>query len=449
MAKIHPLSGFPEWTPAQQLVENQVLDTIRRQFELHGFAPIETRAVEPLEVLLAKGETSQEVYVLKRLQAEQDEAAEFGLHFDLTVPFARYVAQNQGTLTFPLRRYQIQKVWRGERPALGRYREFRQADIDVIARDSLAPEYDAEVLRTLHEVLAALPFPPVTLRINNRKVLQGAYAALGFERLDEVLRVVDKLDKIGPQQVERLLSEQLGASPAQCRGVLGIAALRGSDAALLSQVRALVGSGGGELLEAGLGELGALLEHLADLPAGALRADLSIARGLDYYTGMVCEGQMLGAEDMGSVCSGGRYENLASMGSKDQLPGVGLSIGVTRILGRLFGDGRLRASRQTPSVVLVAVESAESRRRSDQVARSLRARGIPCEVFDRPLKYGKQIAYADKKGIPFVWFPTAEAGGHGVRDIRSGAQVPADPATWEPAPADRDIEVQLVAPGET
>jgi histidyl-tRNA synthetase len=442
MAKIRPISGFPEWSPAEQLVENEVLDTIRRRFELFGFAPIETRAVEPLEVLTAKGETSQEVYVLKRLQAEADEPAEFGLHFDLTVPFARYVAQNRGSLAFPIRRYQIQKVWRGERPALGRYREFRQADIDVIAVNELPLEADAEILRTIAGVLAELPIPPITLRVNNRKLLQGAYEALGLSDLDEVLRVVDKLDKLGADEVGRLLREELGADEAQARAVLSIAAVRGEGAAALEPVRSMGLQS--SLLEEGLGELGYLLDALADLPGGQVVCDLSIARGLNYYTGMVCEGQMRGYEDMGSVCAGGRYDNLAAMGAKEKLPGVGLSIGVTRILGRLFAEGRLQPSRATPTAVLVALDSTETRDASDAVARVLRERGIPTEVFDKPAKYGKQIAYADKKGIPFVWFPTGSDGSHAVRDIRSGEQASVDPASWSPPDADLVIGVRLV-----
>lgn len=444
MAKIRPISGFPEWSPEQQLVENHVLDAVRGQFELHGFTPLETRSVEPLDVLLAKGETSQEVYVLKRLHAQGDEPAEFGLHFDLTVPFARYVAQNRGTLALPLRRYQIQKVWRGERPALGRYREFIQADIDVIASEQLSGDYDAEVLRTLHNVLSSLPIPAITLRVNNRKLLQGAYEALGFSELDEVLRVVDKLDKIGPDKVGELLVTELGASAEQADAVLKIAKVRGTSAAALDAVRSM-GLDNATLSE-GLDELSRLLDNLADLPDGAVVCDLSIARGLNYYTGMVCEGQMRGYEDMGSVCSGGRYDNLASMGSKEKLPGVGLSIGVTRILGRLFAEGRLEASRRTPTTVMVALDSAEARPAADAVAVALRTRGIATEVFDRPLKYGKQIAYADKKGIPFVWFPTGADGGHGVRDIRTGEQSAVDPASWEPPVEDRGVRVQLLDP---
>ncbi|QDU67211.1 histidine--tRNA ligase [Engelhardtia mirabilis] len=442
MAKIRAISGFPEWTPEQQLVENHVLDQVRRQFELHGFTPLETRAVEPLDVLLSKGETSQEVYVLKRLHAKGDEPAEFGLHFDLTVPFARYVAQNRGNLPLPLRRYQIQKVWRGERPALGRYREFIQADIDVIASENLAVEYDAEVLRTLHNVLASLPIPPVTLRVNNRKLLQGAYEALGFRELDEVLRLVDKLDKVGPDEVAKLLVKELGASEDQARSVLSIAKVRGTTPAALEAVRAM--GLANATLDEGLEELSTLLENLADLPEGAVLCDLSIARGLNYYTGMVCEGQMRGYEDMGSVCSGGRYDNLASMGSNEKLPGVGLSIGVTRILGRLFSEKRLVASRATPTTVLVALDAPEARSAADAVAVALRARGIATEVFDRPLKYGKQIAYADKKGIPFVWFPTGADGAHAVRDIRTGEQTEVDPAAWEPPAEDRGVSVRLV-----
>src|SRR5919108_4253327 len=193
-----PISGFPEWLPEQRLAEQELLDRLRAAFELHGFVPVETRAVERLEHLLKQGETDKEIYVLRRLQAKASEDdSDLGLHYDLTVPFARYVLERRGQLVFPLRRYQIQKSWRGERPQEGRYREFYQADIDVVGQDSLALAHDAELPRVLHEVLAGLPIPPVRLLVNNRKVLEGAYRAIGVDDVQGALRTVDKLTRLG------------------------------------------------------------------------------------------------------------------------------------------------------------------------------------------------------------------------------------------------------------
>jgi histidyl-tRNA synthetase len=434
---IPPLSGFPEWLPAQRLAEQLLLDQIRRRFELAGFVSIETRAVEPLRVLLAKGETDKEVYVLRRLHAEPGEDSDLGLHFDLTVPFARYVAQHRGQLSFPIRRYQIQKAWRGERPQEGRYREFTQADVDVIGEGTLGIHHDAELIRLLAEVLAALPIPPVRLLVNHRKLLEGAYRALGIEAVADVLRAADKLDKIGDRGVAKILTETLGLSQDVADRCLALARIRGDVDAVAAGLRQLELSH--PLIDAGLADLRAILDASADLPEGRLVADLRIARGLDYYTGMVCEGQLVGHEQLGSVCSGGRYDNLASgMGVDTPLPGVGVSIGVTRLVGRLFSKQLLRASRATPSCVLVALISDETRGVSQDVARRLRARDIACEVFDRPIKLGKQIRQAEQRGIPFVWFPPMEPGAtHGVRDIRSGEQVDADPDAWEPPAEDR------------
>src|SRR4051795_4264441 len=204
--KPNPISGFPEWTPPQRMIELRVIDRLRATFELHGFAPLETRAVEPLDQLLSKGETSKEVYVLRRLQADEQGAdAGMGLHFDLTVPFARYVLEHAGKLEFPFRRYQVQKVWRGERPQEGRYREFTQADIDIVGRDELPFHHDVEIARVMAEAMAALPVPPMRLQVNNRKLIQGFYAGLGAPDVEAVMRVVDKLDKVSPDQVARML----------------------------------------------------------------------------------------------------------------------------------------------------------------------------------------------------------------------------------------------------
>ncbi|MBO3102617.1 histidine--tRNA ligase [Cellulomonas fengjieae] len=440
MARPTPLSGFPEWLPDGRLVEQHVLDVLRRTFELHGFAGIETRAVEPLDQLLRKGETSKEVYVLRRLQedagAEPDRAGTLGLHFDLTVPFARYVLENAGHLAFPFRRYQIQKVWRGERPQDGRFREFVQADIDVVGAGALPYHYEVELPLVMAEALGALReigVPPVRILVNNRKVAEGFYRGLGLTDVDAVLRNIDKLDKIGADAVAALLVEEAGADQAQARACLELASISGSDETVVARVRDLAVTSN-ELLDEGLEELGALLRAAAARAPGVVVADLKIARGLDYYTGSVYETVLVGHEQLGSICSGGRYDTLASDGA-NTYPGVGLSIGVSRLVSRLIGGGLVTTTRSVPSAVLVAVSTEEARDRSDAVAATLRARGIPVEVAPSAAKFGKQIRHADRRGIPFVWF-VGEDGADQVKDIRSGEQVDADAATWAPAEAD-------------
>ncbi len=429
MVRPKPLSGFPEFLPAGRLVEQRVLDVVRATFELHGFAPVETRAVEPLDQLARKGEIDKEIYVVQRLHAADDDVAELGLHFDLTVPFARYVLEHAGHLQFPFRRYQVQKVWRGERPQEGRYREFLQADIDIVGQDALAAHHDVEiplvaldVFRRLH---AELGLPTATIHVNNRKLSEGFYRGLGIEDPAAVLQRVDKYDKIGPDAVRELLEGELGLGAEQARACVELAGIRASDESFVDAVRALGVEH--ELLDEGLAEL-AQLVRVADSPQ--LVADLRIARGLDYYTGTVYETFLDGSEHLGSVASGGRYDALASDG-KRTFPGVGYSFGITRILAPLISKGRLTADRSVPSVVLVAVDHEDTREDSIRVANALRARGIACEVAPRADKFGKQIRHAERRGIPFVWF-----GADSVKDIRSGEQVDADPATWTPPEED-------------
>ena len=428
MSKPTPISGFPEWSPSQRMIEQYVLDHIRRTFELYGFSPLETRAVEPLDQLLRKGETSKEVYVIRRLHDEGDGPAgddALGLHFDLTVPFARYVLENAGKLQFPFRRYQIQKVWRGERPQEGRYREFRQADIDVVGVDTLPFHYDIEMVEVMAEAFAGLSLPPMRMQVNNRKLVQGFYRGLGVEDVAPVLRAVDKLDKIGPAQVRSMLVDDVGLSEQQADACLRLATITGGDASVVDQVRAL-GVTGDELDE-GLHEVAMLLDGVRNVPRDGFDvvADLRIARGLDYYTGTVYETQLLGYEKFGSICSGGRYDNLASSGAT-RFPGVGISIGVTRLLGLLFGADALTISRNVPTAVLVALPNEGERGAANRIAQSLRGRGIACEVAPTAAKFGKQIRYAERRGIPYVWFPQAD-GSHQVKDIRTGDQQSADP----------------------
>ncbi len=444
MARPTALSGFPEWLPGQRIAEQLVLDALRRTFELHGFSSVETRAVEPLDQLLRKGETSKEVYVLRRLQADAEGGdAGLGLHFDLTVPFARYVQEYAGKLVFPFRRYQIQRAWRGERPQEGRFREFTQADIDVVGSGELPFSYDVELPLVVLAAFAALPVPPVRMQVNNRKLVQGFCAAIGVGDYAAALRAVDKLDKAGPVGVRAELTGVAGCTADQADALLGLAAVTG-DAATVTAAVAATGADD-PLLDEGLAELVAVLDAAQSAAPGRVVADLSITRGLDYYTGTVYETRLVGHESIGSVCSGGRYDNLVSTG-KTTYPGVGLSIGVSRLLSRLFGQDLLAATRPTPTCVLVAVADENARGASAAAAAALRARGIPTEVSATAARFGKQLRSADRAGIPFVWFPGADpdTGGDQVKDIRSGDQVDADSARWQP-PAE-DLHPRLVAP---
>lgn len=438
-SKVTPISGFLEFLPHDRIVEQHFLDVIRRTFELHGFASIETRAVEPVERLAGQGgDVDKEIYGITRLgrhAAEEPSGAEadLGLHFDLTVPFARYVLENAGRLAFPFKRYQIQKVWRGERPQEGRYREFTQCDIDVVDVGALAAHYEAEMPLVVADAFRQLPIGDFVIQVNNRKIPEGFYRGIGLPDVAGTLRIVDKLDKVGPEGVTAMLREA-GATDEQAQACLQLAAIRTSDLGFVEQVRALGVSD--PMLDEGLDALAAVIQAGMDHAPGTLVADLKIARGLDYYTGTVYETQLVGYESWGSFCSGGRYDSLASDG-RTTYPGVGISIGLSRLLGLLVGKGLVVASRATPACVLVAVVSEADRHRSMAVASALRGRGIPCDVAPSAAKFGKQIRYADRRGIPYVWFPGGgEDGEDAVKDIRSGAQVEAESHTWAPPAVD-------------
>lgn len=432
MAMLNSLSGYPEWLPEDRIVEQRMLQIIQETFELFGFTSLETRSVEPLNVILSKGETDKEIYCLRRLHATEEEADKnLGLHFDLTVPFARYVLENRSKLTFPFRRYQIQKAWRGERPGMGRYREFLQADIDIVDSHPLTVQSDIEILQVMGRILSVLPIPTVNLHINNRKLLEGFYRALEIEKIHEVLRLVDKLDKMGEEKVKLSLVDDLKLSPNVAAKCVELGKIRTSDGvALQEQVKGFNLSH--PLLTEGLDELCNVLTVLNSTGSSNVIADLSVARGFDYYTGTVCEGKFADFPKYPTVVAGGRYDNLVSdRGVK--LPGVGMSLGVTRILGLVLHEGLVQASRKTPACVLVALVSEQHRQQSFIIANLLRDRGIPCEVYPRADKYGKQIGYADGKGIPYVWFPSETGDNFGeVRDLQTREQVVADPKTWNP-----------------
>jgi histidyl-tRNA synthetase len=442
VSKVRPISGFPEWLPGERIVEQHFLDVIRETFELHGFASIQTRAVEPIERLSSQGEdTDKEIYAISRLSAapgESSRESRLGLHFDLTVPFSRYVLENAGKLTFPFRRYQIQPVWRGERPQEGRFREFTQCDIDIVDVGELAPHYEAELPLVIADAFSKLPIGPFRIQVNNRKIPEGFYLGIGLTDVQTMLRIVDKLDKIGPDTVCDLMVAA-GATAAQARACLTLAQINAPDESFVERVHALGVEH--ETLTQGLAELAAVIRVGAEHAPDLMVADLKVARGLDYYTGTVYETQLIGLESYGSICSGGRYDALASDG-RTTYPGVGISIGLSRLLAKIMPT--LSASRSTPSCVLVALADETDRAQAMGVAVALRQRGIPCEVAPQAAKFGKQIKFADRRGIPFVWFPaSAEQRSDSVKDIRSGAQVVAEVSSWLP-PAD-DLRPRVMA----
>lgn len=427
-----PVSGFPEWLPEVRIIEQHWLDLIRAGFEGYGFCSVETPSVESLDVLTSKGETSQEVYTLRRLQADPRDGSDsrLGLHFDLTVPFARYVAQHFNELVFPFKRYQIQRVWRGERSQDGRYREFTQCDIDVINVDHVPLHFDAEIPRIIHGVMSGLALPAWTLNVNNRKILEGFYRGIGADDPLEVIRTVDKLDKIGTDGVRNLLTTKVGLSGKQAGACMELAGLRGTGPSVVEEIAGIgVRS---DLMSQGLDELAFVMDSLRDLPAGSVVANLSIARGLDYYTGTVYEGKFTDWPDFGTICSGGRYENLAGAFIRRNLPGVGMSIGLTRIFSKLLAEGLLPTGPSCPTDVLMVLP--EDRARAAVAAQSaalLRGRGVNVELYHQPDKVTKQVRYAARKGIAYVWFPPlTDDRRHEVKDLATGEQHVADPETW-------------------
>lgn len=462
MVKGASISGFPEWLPSERVVEQRVIDTLREVFELNGFIGIETRAVEQGATLLKKGETSKEIYLLSRLQEvgrDDDTPVEerLGLHFDLTVPLSRYVVEHSGELTFPFKRWQIQKVWRGERPQEGRFREFVQADIDVVGNGDLPDHYEVElplVMVSALERLRGFGLPKATVHANNRKLSEGFYRGLGLTDIEGVLREIDKLDKIGADEVARLLVEECGADRGQAQACLELASLTATDGRQLGErFEALCaahgidrGSEAYALAMEGLRTLAMIVDEAARIRPGSVIADLKIARGLDYYTGSVYETFLDGAESLGSICSGGRYDNLATQGSR-KYPGVGLSIGLSRLLSYMLHTAGARASRVSPAAVLVAVWNEDDRAASNAIANTLRDRGIAADVAPTAAKLGKQIRYADKLGIPYVWFPADRADGQAVdqvKNIVTGQQIEADAKSWRPdtVVARQTVEIQ-------
>jgi len=436
--KPRPVSGFPEWLPEVRRVEQQWFDHIRRIFESYGFCNIETPSVEELDVICAKGgdegdDVDKEVYVIERLHKdENDKEARLALHFDQTVPLARYTAQHFNELVFPFKRYQMQRVWRGERPQAGRFREFYQCDIDVIAQDDLPLHFDAEMPAIIWEILSTLPGmenEKIQIQISNRKILIGLLHALEITNIVETTRIIDKMDKLPIEQVRHLLQEQIGLDEKQCDTVLKLAQIKTTDTSFVEKIVTL----GVEhaMINEGVQELAFVMAQLAHIPEGGVVADLSIVRGLDYYTGTVYETRFVEDPTYGSICSGGRYDDLASNYINKKLPGVGISIGFSRLFDRIKQKQQLPVAGVSPAQVLVVLPAEDKRAEVQTIAKTLRDRGYNVEVFHTPSKLKRQMAYAERKGIPFVWFPPFDEGGnHEVKNMLSGEQVAANASDW-------------------
>ena len=402
MERIKPrtLSGFMELLPADQAKMEVFMETLRRSYALYGFTPLDTPIIESSEVLLAKGGGETEKQIYRFTKGDSD----LSLRFDLTVPLAKYVALNYASLAFPFRRFQIGKVYRGERAQRGRFREFYQADIDVIGDGKLDIVNEAEIPSIIYRTFTALGLTRFVIRVNNRKILNGFYAMLGLsEQAGDIMRTVDKLDKIGPEKVRALLVGEEIAIPAEAADeILRFIAIRGSNADVLAALETYRGKN--ELFDAGLDELRAVTAYLPEfgVPEENFAVDLTIARGLDYYTGTVYETALLDHPEIGSICSGGRYDNLAEYYTDKSLPGVGISIGLTRLFYVLQEQGMLSDALVTAPADVLVIPMTDSLSFAVQTATALRNAGIRVQLYTEQKKFKAKMSYADKLGFPFA-----------------------------------------------
>ena len=424
MAKMTPrtLSGFMELLPQPQQQMERMMDILRRTYSLYGFTPLDTPVIEASEVLLAKGggETEKQIYRFQKGDAD------LALRFDLTVPLAKYVALHYNDLSFPFRRYQIGKVYRGERAQRGRFREFYQADIDIIGDGKLDITNEAEIPAIIYQTFTSLGLKRFQIRVNNRKILNGFYAMLGLtEQSGDIMRTVDKLDKIGAEKVRTLLVDECGVSADSAGEILKFIAITGGNEQVLAALESYRGRS--EVFDEGLDQLNTVVKYLSafGVPAENFAVDLTIARGLDYYTGTVYETTLLDHPEIGSVCSGGRYDNLAEYYTDRQLPGVGISIGLTRLFYVLGEQGLLNPDLPTaPADVLILPMTAELSP-AVTLATRLRAAGVRTQLYTEQKKFKAKMSYADKLGVPYVVFlGDNEIAGNVVacKDMTSGEQ---------------------------
>ena len=422
--KVQPrtLSGFMELLPGQQVLMETFLAALRETYGLYGFTPLDTPIIESSEVLLAKGGGETEKQIYRFTKGDSD----LSLRFDLTVPLAKYVALHYNDLAFPFRRYQIGKVYRGERAQRGRFREFYQADIDVIGDGKLDIVNDAEIPAIIYRTFSTLGLKNFQIRVNNRKILNGFYAILGLtDKAGDVMRTVDKLEKIGPEKVKGILTEDFGVSGGDADAVLSFIGIKGANAQVLEALEAYRGRN--ELFDTGLDELGTVVKYLAafGMPEANFAVDLTIARGLDYYTGTVYETLMVDHPEIGSICSGGRYDNLAEYYTDKVLPGVGISIGVTRLFYVLQEQKMLNENANTAPADVLVIPMTEDLAPAIALATRLRDAGVRTQLYTEQKKFKAKMSYADKLAVPFAAFLGEDEVKEGVvscKDMVSGEQ---------------------------
>ena len=423
MMKPRTLSGFMELLPARQVQMERIMEILRRSYSLYGFTPLDTPLIEASEVLLAKGGGETEKQIYRFTKGDTD----LSLRFDLTVPLAKYVALHYGELTFPFRRFQIGKVYRGERAQRGRFREFYQADIDIIGDGKLDITNEAEIPAIIYKTFSTLGMKRFQIRVNNRKILNGFYAMLGLtEKSGDIMRTVDKLDKIGAEKVKTLLmGEGIELTEEQADEILKFIAITGSNTDVLTALEGYKGRD--EVFDLGLSELNTVVKYLAGfgVPEENFAVDLTIARGLDYYTGTVYETTMLDHPEIGSICSGGRYDNLAEYYTEKQLPGVGISIGLTRLFFVLEDQGLLNDDLLTSPADVLVLPMTEDLSPAIAAATALREAGIRTQIHTEQKKFKQKLSYADKLGIPYVLLLGEDEIAQGkvaLKDLSSGQQ---------------------------
>ena len=430
MERIKPrtLSGFMELLPQQQMQMDRIMETVRSVYALYGFTALDTPIIEASEILLAKGGGETEKQIYRFTKGDSD----LSLRFDLTVPLAKYVALHYSELSFPFRRFQVGKVYRGERAQRGRFREFYQADIDVIGDESLDIANDAEIPAIIYTLFSRLGLKRFQIRINNRKTLNGFYAILGLsEKSGDIMRTVDKIEKIGADMVRAILVDDYAISDEAAGEVLRFIAIRGTNAEVLAALEQYRGKN--ELFDEGLNELSTVVRYLGGfgVPEENFAVDLTIARGLDYYTGTVYETTLLDHPEIGSVCSGGRYDNLAEYYTSKQLPGVGISIGLTRLFYVLGEQGMLNPDVPTAPADALILPMTEDISAAVALATQLRAAGLRTQLYTEPKKFKARMNYADRLGVPFVLFlgdDEIKDGVVSVKNMKSGEQVKVSPA---------------------
>lgn len=400
MTKVQPkiLSGFMELLPEQQIKFNQIKQVIADTYESFGFTPLDTPVLELSEVLLAKagGETEKQIYQFTKGDTD------LSMRFDLTVPLARYVAMHQNDLSFPFKRYQIGKVYRGERPQKGRFREFYQCDIDIIGNETLDISYDAEMPAVIYNIFKKIGISDFTIRFNNRKILKGFFAELNLtDKIVDILRIVDKIAKIGQENVAKSLSD-LGISDDAISKIISFITIEGTNDQIINSLKELPVSD--ETFKTGVSELETVLKGVADLgvPAENYSVDLSIARGLDYYTGTIYETTINAYPEMGSVCSGGRYDDLATFYTDKKLPGVGISIGLTRLFDQFSDRNLISFARKNPADILIIPMDAAQKKTAFEISALLRQANLKCDVFMEDKKFKAKMNYANKTAVPFI-----------------------------------------------